>query len=127
MTSIHLNIGGGRKPRQAVQETSTSRAPRSTGDHYVDRNKASLLHAFDEVAERGYVPLLLASLVYGLMLVWHRGSTAVAKNLGERLPPVDEFVGSTESRHIPLFPALRSFLTRTLSDTLGSDSEFLYQ
>src|ERR1700744_3546021 len=31
-----------------------------------------------KIAEGGYVPLLLAAIVYGLMLVWHRGSVAVA-------------------------------------------------
>ena len=41
--------------------------------------------------EGGYVPLLLASLVYGVMLVWHRGSLVVAQTLNERFIPVDEF------------------------------------
>ena len=70
-----------------------------------------------KVAEGGYVPLLLAGLIYGLMLVWHRGMTAVAKALGERLIPVDEFMASIESRDIPRVPGTAVFLTRTLSDT----------
>ena len=45
-----------------------------------------------KVADGGYVPLLLASLVYGVMLIWHRGSTAVAQVLNERLIPVGEFM-----------------------------------
>src|SRR5207237_1478004 len=44
---------------------------------------------FTKVAYGGYVPLLLASLVYGVMLIWHRGSVAVARHLNERLIPVD--------------------------------------
>jgi KUP system potassium uptake protein len=68
-----------------------------------------------KVAEGGYVPLLLAGLVYGLMLIWHRGSTAVAKTLGERLIPVDEFMRWIESRNIPRVPGTAVFLTRTLS------------
>src|SRR5262245_61557002 len=34
-----------------------------------------------KVAEGGYVPLLLAGVVYGVMLIWHRGSAAVAETL----------------------------------------------
>ena len=37
-----------------------------------------------KIAEGGYVPLLLAALVYGLMLIWHRGSAAVAGRLNRR-------------------------------------------
>ncbi len=41
-----------------------------------------------KVADGGYVPLVLASLVYAVMLIWHRGSAAVAQVLSERLVPV---------------------------------------
>ena len=32
-----------------------------------------------KIADGGYVPLLLAAAVYGLMLIWHRGTAAVAR------------------------------------------------
>jgi len=32
-----------------------------------------------KVADGGYVPLLLASIVYGIMWIWHRGSVTVAQ------------------------------------------------
>jgi KUP system potassium uptake protein len=70
-----------------------------------------------KVADGGYVPLVLASIVYGVMLIWHRGSTAVAQVLNERVIPVSEFMGSIESRKIPRVPGTAVFLTRTLSDT----------
>ena len=70
-----------------------------------------------KVAGGGYVPLLLASIVYGVMLIWHRGSTAVARALNERVIPISEFMGSIESRKIPRVPGTAIFLTRTLSDT----------
>jgi KUP system potassium uptake protein len=70
-----------------------------------------------KVAEGGYVPLLLASLVYGVMLIWHRGSTAVTNTLGERLIPVDEFLASVESRNIPRVPGTAVFLTETSGGT----------
>src|ERR1700752_803168 len=68
-----------------------------------------------KIADGGYVPLLLAGLVYGVMLIWHRGSTAVAKTLGERLIPVDAFMRWIESRNVPRVPGTAVFLTRTLS------------
>jgi KUP system potassium uptake protein len=34
-----------------------------------------------KVAEGGYVPLILAALVYGVMLIWHIGATAVSARL----------------------------------------------
>src|SRR5215469_18105948 len=34
-----------------------------------------------KIAEGGYVPLLLAACIYGLMLIWHHGSTLVAHRL----------------------------------------------
>src|SRR6202035_3438280 len=41
-----------------------------------------------KIADGGYVPLLLAAIIYGLMLIWHRGSAAVAHRLGEAPPSV---------------------------------------
>jgi KUP system potassium uptake protein len=70
-----------------------------------------------KVADGGYVPLVLASLVYAVMLIWHRGSAAVAQVLNERVIPANEFMGSIESRKIPRVPGTAIFLTRTLSDT----------
>ncbi len=70
-----------------------------------------------KVADGGYVPLLLASIVYVVMLIWHRGSTTVAQVLSERTIPVNEFMNSIELREIPRVPGTAVFLTRTLSDT----------
>jgi KUP system potassium uptake protein len=70
-----------------------------------------------KVADGGYVPLLLASLVYAVMLIWHRGSTAATQVLNERLIPADEFMGMVESRKIPRVPGAAVFLTRTSSGT----------
>ncbi|MGB6175854.1 MAG: KUP/HAK/KT family potassium transporter [Methylocella sp.] len=70
-----------------------------------------------KVANGGYVPLVLASLVYGVMLIWHRGSAAVARNVSERLVPVGEFMGMVEARKIPRVPGAGVFLTWTSSGT----------
>ncbi|SEE30303.1 KUP system potassium uptake protein [Rhizobiales bacterium GAS191] len=70
-----------------------------------------------KVLDGGYVPLILACLVYGIMLVWHRGSQAVAQAISERLIPVDEFMASIEARKIPRVPGTAVFITRTTHDT----------
>jgi KUP system potassium uptake protein len=69
-----------------------------------------------KVAQGGYVPLLLAGLVYGIMLIWHRGSMTVAQRLGEQIIPVDEFMRSIKSQNIPRVPGTGVFLTRTAHD-----------
>jgi KUP system potassium uptake protein len=69
-----------------------------------------------KVAQGGYVPLLLAALVYGIMLIWHRGSITVAQRLGEQTIPVDEFMRWIKSQNIPRVPGTGVFLTRTAHD-----------
>src|ERR1700751_1239776 len=75
-----------------------------------------LLANLVKVAQGGYLPLLLAALVYGIMLIWHRGSTTVAQRLGEQIIPVDEFMRSIKSQNIPRVPGTGVFLTRTGHD-----------
>lgn len=62
-----------------------------------------------KIADGGYVPLLLASLIYGIMWIWHSGLTAVVQTLTERGVSVKEFLGSVVSRKIPGFLAPLSF------------------
>jgi KUP system potassium uptake protein len=70
-----------------------------------------------KIAEGGYVPLLLAGTVYGIMLIWHRGSVAVLQSVSERLIPIDEFLTSVKEQNIPRVPGTAVFLTRTQRDT----------
>jgi KUP system potassium uptake protein len=70
-----------------------------------------------KVADGGYVPLLLAAVVYGLMLVWHRGTTAVARMASQRLIPVATFLAQVESKHVARVPGTAVFVTRTARDT----------
>jgi len=69
-----------------------------------------------KVAQGGYVPLLLAAFVYGIMFIWHHGAVKVAHRLGERIVPVDEFMGWINSQNIPRVPGIGVFLTRTARD-----------
>jgi KUP system potassium uptake protein len=66
-----------------------------------------------KIAEGGYVPLLLAALVYGAMLIWHRGSTAVAARLEQMPVPVAKFLDDLKALNIPRVPGTAVFLTRT--------------
>jgi KUP system potassium uptake protein len=66
-----------------------------------------------KIAEGGYVPLLLAGLVYGAMLIWHRGSIAVANSLEQTPVPVAKFLEDVKARNIPRVPGTAVFLTRT--------------
>ncbi|WP_204301690.1 KUP/HAK/KT family potassium transporter, partial [Stenotrophomonas maltophilia] len=49
-----------------------------------------------KIVDGGYIPLLLAACVYGLMLTWHRGVTAISQGLHDRLMPVGRFVAQVE-------------------------------
>src|ERR1700733_5120366 len=70
-----------------------------------------------KVADGGYVPLLLAGVIYGLMLVWHLGSAAVAGAASQRLIPVADFLADIAARHVPRGPGTAGFISRTAKDT----------
>jgi KUP system potassium uptake protein len=68
-----------------------------------------------KIADGGYVPLLLAALVYGVMLIWHRGTVAVAKRLRQAPLAVPEFLADLKVRGVPRVPGTAVFLTRAPS------------
>jgi KUP system potassium uptake protein len=70
-----------------------------------------------KVAEGGYVPLLLAIAVYGVMWIWHRGAAAVTARMHESLIPIPDFIAKIQSDNIPRVPGTAVFLTRTTQDT----------
>ena len=57
-----------------------------------------------KVAEGGYVPLLLAAAVYGVMLIWHMGSNAVMARVQDSVVPIAEFVQRIKERGIARVP-----------------------
>jgi KUP system potassium uptake protein len=69
-----------------------------------------------KIASGGYVPLLLAALAYGMMLIWHRGARAVSDRLHEEMVPIGEFMTDISQRKIPRVPGTAVFLTRTKQD-----------
>jgi KUP system potassium uptake protein len=68
-----------------------------------------------KIADGGYVPLLLAAAVYGAMLIWHRGSAAVAHSLAQAPISVAEFLADLKARAIPRVTGTAVFLTRATS------------
>jgi KUP system potassium uptake protein len=68
-----------------------------------------------KIAEGGYVPLLMAALVYGVMLIWHRGSVAVGQRLAETPMAVGDLLANLKARGVPRVPGTAVFLTRGAS------------
>jgi KUP system potassium uptake protein len=69
-----------------------------------------------KILDGGYVPLLLAALIYGLMYVWHRGSLAVSAALHDSLVPVPKFMDEIETNRIARVPGTAIFITRALKE-----------
>jgi len=61
----------------------------------------------------GYVPILLAALIYGVMFVWHRGMEAVSERVREELVPMDVFMTQIQKADVPRVQGTAIFLTRT--------------
>ena len=69
-----------------------------------------------KIADGGYVPLLLAAAVYGVMLIWHTGAQAVSARLQETVVPIATFMARIAEGRIPRVPGTAVFLTRTERD-----------
>jgi len=71
---------------------------------------------FMKIADGGYVPLVLAAIVYGVMWIWHSGARAVSARIQERLMPIDTLLTQLEETHVPRVPGTAVFLTRSEKD-----------
>src|SRR5580698_4427075 len=80
-------------------------------------DSAFFLANLTKIAEGGYVPLILAIVVYGVMWIWHRGAAAVSLRMHEALVPVGEFMARIKAANVPRVPGTAAFLTRTESET----------
>jgi KUP system potassium uptake protein len=66
-----------------------------------------------KIADGGYVPVLLAAAVYGVMVVWHMGAEALGARVHEAVVPIQDFLPLIEARGVPRVPGTAVFLTRT--------------
>jgi KUP system potassium uptake protein len=80
-------------------------------------DSAFFLANLTKIAEGGYVPLLLAVSVYGVMWIWHRGAAAISLRLQDALIPVDAFMQRIKAANVPRVSGTAVFLTRTERDT----------
>jgi KUP system potassium uptake protein len=69
-----------------------------------------------KIASGGYVPLILATFVYGIMLIWHKGAKAVSARLQEAVVPIHAFMNNISRTRIARVPGTAVFLTRTKQD-----------
>lgn len=67
-----------------------------------------------KILEGGYVPIILALFVYGLMLTWHKGTKTIANRLNESAQPITTFMEQLEKEQIARVPGTAVFLTRAL-------------
>ncbi|MGO9756480.1 MAG: potassium transporter Kup [Roseiarcus sp.] len=65
-----------------------------------------------KVLDGGYVPLLLAIAVYGVMWVWHRGAGAVHDQVAETSTPIEPLLAKLASGVIPRVSGSAVFFTR---------------
>lgn len=70
-----------------------------------------------KMLDGGYIPLMLAAVVHGVMLIWHRGTAAISAAINEDITPIQAFLGEVQAKNIPRVPGAGVFLTRTLDGT----------
>jgi KUP system potassium uptake protein len=70
-----------------------------------------------KLAEGGYVPLLLAIVVYGVMYIWHRGMEAVGWRIAGSSMPLADFCANLQKNNIARVPGTAVFLTRAKTAT----------
>jgi KUP system potassium uptake protein len=69
-----------------------------------------------KVADGGWVPLVLATMVYAVMVIWHIGAKAVAQKLADSVVPIDKVMQRITEGNVPRVPGTAVFLTRTEND-----------
>lgn len=74
---------------------------------------AFLASNLSKFVEGGYVPLVLAVLVYGVMFVWHSGIGALNRCIDAQPVAIADFLQMLESRRLPRAPGTAVFLTRS--------------
>jgi KUP system potassium uptake protein len=70
-----------------------------------------------KVMQGGWVPLLLASIVYGVMWIWHRGATALRDQVIAQQTPLSAMIAELHSGKIARVPGSAVFFTRALDQT----------
>jgi KUP system potassium uptake protein len=69
---------------------------------------------FVKIGDGGYVPLILALLVYGLMLIWHTGLNAIARQTADSVILLKDFIQELEQGKVARVPGTAVFVTRAV-------------
>lgn len=69
-----------------------------------------------KIVDGGYVPLVLATMIFGCMWIWHRGHEASQLQFGESVATLADFNAEIEAKHVPRVPGTAVFLTRSNAD-----------
>jgi KUP system potassium uptake protein len=70
-----------------------------------------------KVMQGGWVPLALASLVYGVMWIWHRGATAVRESVVAEQTPLSAMIAELHSGKVARVPGSAVFFSRSKDQT----------
>ena len=73
-------------------------------------NMAKVMHG-------GWVPLLLASLVFGVMWIWHRGAIEVQRSVEADLTPLSSLLEQLHGGEVARVPGTAVFFTRVKDQT----------
>ncbi|BBS37484.1 potassium transporter Kup [Enterobacter sp. LM3] len=65
-----------------------------------------------KVMDGGYIPLTLAAIICGVMLIWNRGVKATSRAINEKVIDVDELFQHISEMQIPRVQGTAVFLTR---------------
>ena len=84
---------------------------------FVVIDSAFLAANLAKVIQGGWVPLLLASLVYGVMWIWHRGSVEVQRSVEAASTPLSSLLEKLHGGQIARVPGMAVFLTRVKDQT----------
>jgi KUP system potassium uptake protein len=70
-----------------------------------------------KVLDGGWVPLLTAFVVFGLMMIWHRGIIGLARRIESQAVPFDDFLRKLKDDGVARVPGTAVFLTRSSKGT----------
>ena len=84
---------------------------------FVIIDSAFLAANLAKVIEGGWVPLLLASVVYGVMWIWHRGAVEVQRSVEASLTPLSALLEKLHAGEVARVHGAAVFFTRVKDQT----------
>jgi KUP system potassium uptake protein len=84
---------------------------------FVIIDSAFLAANLAKIMQGGWVPLLLASLVYGVMWIWHRGVIEVQRSVESELTPLSSLLEKLHGGEVARVPGTAVFFTRVKDQT----------